>query len=80
VECQDQAEVDRYWDQLTGNGGEPSVCGWLKDPFGVSWQIVPEALMRLQDTPDREAASRVFNAMLKMAKIDVAALEAAAAG
>ena len=78
VECQDQAEVDRYWDQLIANGGEPSQCGWLKDPFGVSWQIIPEALLRLQDETSTEANARVFAAMLTMSKIDIAALEAAA--
>lgn len=77
VDCADQAEVDRYWDKLL-DGGEPSQCGWLKDRFGLSWQIVPRALPRLLADPDRAKAQRVMAAMLKMIKLDVAALEAAA--
>jgi predicted 3-demethylubiquinone-9 3-methyltransferase (glyoxalase superfamily) len=80
VRCADQAEVDRYWDGLIEGGGQESQCGWLKDPWGVSWQIVPEALERLQLGPDREAALRVQRAMLGMRKIIVADLEAAYAG
>jgi predicted 3-demethylubiquinone-9 3-methyltransferase (glyoxalase superfamily) len=80
VRCADQAEVDRYWDGLTADGGAPSQCGWLKDPWGVSWQIVPEALERLSLDPDREAALRVQRAMLGMQKIVVADLEAAFRG
>jgi len=80
VRCADQAEVDRYWDGLIAGGGQESQCGWLKDPWGVSWQIVPEALERLQLGPDREAALRVQRAMLGMRKIIVADLEAAYAG
>lgn len=80
VDCADQAEVDRYWDALLANGGQPSQCGWLKDRFGLSWQIVPRALPRLLGDPDRAKAQRVMAAMLKMVKLDVAALEAAAAG
>jgi predicted 3-demethylubiquinone-9 3-methyltransferase (glyoxalase superfamily) len=80
VDCDDQAEVDRLWDALLSGGGTPSQCGWLKDRFGVSWQIVPAALPRLMSDPDRERAARVTQAMLKMIKLDVAALEAAAAG
>ena len=77
VSVADQAEVDRYWHALTADGGEESQCGWLKDRFGLSWQIIPEALMRLQADPDREAAGRVTQAMLGMRKIIVADLEAA---
>jgi predicted 3-demethylubiquinone-9 3-methyltransferase (glyoxalase superfamily) len=80
VRCGGQDEVDRYWDGLIADGGEPSQCGWLTDPWGVSWQIVPEALERLSLDPDREAALRVQRAMLGMQKIVVADLEAAYAG
>jgi predicted 3-demethylubiquinone-9 3-methyltransferase (glyoxalase superfamily) len=78
VECEDQDEVDRYWDTLT-EGGEPGPCGWLKDRFGVSWQIVPRRLTELLADEDREKAQRVMGAMLQMGKIDVAELERAAA-
>lgn len=80
VDCDDQAEVDRYWDALTADGGEPGNCGWLKDRYGLSWQIVPTALPKLLADPDREAAARVMTAMLAMNKIEIAALEAAKAG
>jgi predicted 3-demethylubiquinone-9 3-methyltransferase (glyoxalase superfamily) len=80
VSVDTQEEVDRYWDALTADGGEESMCGWLKDKYGLSWQIVPEALMRLQSDPDREAAGRVTQAMMQMRKIVVADLEAAFAG
>ena len=80
VECADQAEVDRYWDALTADGGQPGPCGWLKDKFGLSWQIIPKALTRLMADPDPAKARRVTAAMLKMSKIDVAALEAAHRG
>ena len=79
IECEDQAEVDYYWQKLT-DGGEESQCGWLKDRFGVSWQVIPRALARLLGDPDRERAARATQAMLKMKKIDVAAIEAAAGG
>ncbi len=78
--CEDQAETDRLWDALIADGGSPSQFSWLKDKFGVSWQIVPKALLRLQDDADAEKASRVMQAMMRMVKIDVAALERAAAG
>ena len=77
VECEDQDEVDRYWDTLT-DGGEPGPCGWLKDKFGVSWQIVPKRLSALLADEDRERAQRVMGAMLRMGKIEIAALEEAA--
>jgi predicted 3-demethylubiquinone-9 3-methyltransferase (glyoxalase superfamily) len=77
VECADQDEVDRYWDALS-EGGEEGPCGWLKDRFGLSWQIVPKALPELLGDPDREKAQRVMAAILKMRKIEIAGLEAAA--
>ena len=80
VRCADQVEVGRYWDGLIADGGEPSQCGWLKDPWGVSWQIVPEALERLSLDPDRAGALRVQRAMLGMQKIIVADLEKAFRG
>jgi predicted 3-demethylubiquinone-9 3-methyltransferase (glyoxalase superfamily) len=80
VSCTSQEEVDHFWNALTANGGQPSVCGWLKDPFGVSWQIVSTALMELMSDPDPEKSQRVTQAMLQMTKIDVAGLENAHAG
>ena len=79
VTCEDQAEVDRYWDALVADG-TPVACGWLTDKFGVSWQIVPKRLMELQADPDPARVKRTVDAMLKMVKLDVAALERAAAG
>jgi predicted 3-demethylubiquinone-9 3-methyltransferase (glyoxalase superfamily) len=78
VECEDQEEVDSYWDKLTADGGEPGPCGWLKDKYGVSWQIVPKRLMELLADPDREKAQRVMAAMLEMGKIEIDELERAA--
>ncbi|HEY2916160.1 MAG TPA: VOC family protein [Candidatus Limnocylindrales bacterium] len=80
VDCVDQAEVDRYWDTLTADGGEPGPCGWLKDRFGLSWQIVPRQLGELLRSEDRAGAGRAMAAMLKMHKIDVAELQRAFAG
>ena len=80
VDCEDQAEVDRLWDTLISNGGEESVCGWLKDRFGLSWQIIPRRLPELLSDPDPARAQRAMEAMLKMLKIDVAELERAADG
>lgn len=80
ISCKDQTEVDYYWDKLTADGGEPSMCGWLKDKFGLSWQVVPTALPRLLTDPDEGVRERVMGAMMKMKKIEVAELEAAAAG
>lgn len=79
VDCKDQAEVDYYWDRL-GEGGQASQCGWLKDRFGFSWQIVPEALMAYVGGPDRAGAQRAMQAMLQMTKLDVAVLKAAYEG
>jgi predicted 3-demethylubiquinone-9 3-methyltransferase (glyoxalase superfamily) len=78
VECGDQDEVDRYWKALTADGGEEGPCGWLKDRFGVSWQIVPRRLRELLADPDTARARRAMAAMLKMRKLDVAELERAA--
>jgi predicted 3-demethylubiquinone-9 3-methyltransferase (glyoxalase superfamily) len=80
VSTEDQAETDYYWHALLEGGGEPSQCGWLADRFGLSWQIVPKQLPELLSNPDRAKAQRVLTAMLQMQKIDVAALEKAAAG
>ena len=79
VSCETQDEVDRYWYALS-DGGEEGPCGWLKDRFGLSWQIVPTALPRLLSDPDRERANRAMQAMLQMRKLDIAELERAAAG
>lgn len=79
VHCEDQAEVDYYWDKL-GERGEHGQCGWLKDRFGVSWQIVPRAFIELSSDPDPVRSKRVVDAMLRMTKLDVAALEAAHRG
>jgi predicted 3-demethylubiquinone-9 3-methyltransferase (glyoxalase superfamily) len=78
IECADQAEVDRYWETLS-EGGEQGPCGWLKDRFGLSWQVVPTRLYELLRDPDTGRAQRVMKAMLGMGKIEIAALEAAAA-
>jgi predicted 3-demethylubiquinone-9 3-methyltransferase (glyoxalase superfamily) len=78
IECADQAEVDRLWESLTANGGEPGPCGWLKDRFGLSWQIVPRRLGELVNDPDPDRARRAMEAMLRMGKLDVAELERAA--
>jgi predicted 3-demethylubiquinone-9 3-methyltransferase (glyoxalase superfamily) len=80
VDCDDQTEVDRYWNALLAGGGTPEQCGWLKDKYGLSWQVVPSALGELMADPDRAKAKRVGAAMLNMVKIDIAGLEAAAAG
>jgi predicted 3-demethylubiquinone-9 3-methyltransferase (glyoxalase superfamily) len=77
VRCQDQAEVDRYWKALTADGGEPVACGWLRDNYGLRWQIVPDALIKLMQDPDRAKAKRVMKAMMDMVKIDVARLQEA---
>jgi predicted 3-demethylubiquinone-9 3-methyltransferase (glyoxalase superfamily) len=80
VSCADQAEVDRLWAAFTSDGGKPVQCGWLKDKFGVSWQIVPAALPRMLKDKDPAKARRVTEAMMKMVKLDLAALERAYAG
>jgi predicted 3-demethylubiquinone-9 3-methyltransferase (glyoxalase superfamily) len=80
VSCEDQAEIDELWAGLTENGGEPGQCGWLKDKFGVSWQIIPTALGELMSDPDPEKAGRVVQAMLGMTKIEVQGLRDAHEG
>ena len=77
VACEDQAEVDRLWDILTSNGGEESQCAWLKDRFGLSWQIVPKILPKLLGDPDPERANAVMQAMLQMRKIEIPVLQEA---
>ena len=80
VNCESQEEVDRLWASLTSDGGEPGQCGWLKDRYGLSWQIIPSRLGELLGDPDPERAGRVMQAMLGMTKIEIAGLEAAHAG
>lgn len=77
VDCKSQAEVDELWERLTADGGEESMCGWLKDKYGLSWQIIPTALGEMLADPDPEKAGRVMQAMLQMRKIDIAALKQA---
>jgi predicted 3-demethylubiquinone-9 3-methyltransferase (glyoxalase superfamily) len=80
VDCEDQAEVDRYWEALVEGGGEPGQCGWLKDRFGVSWQVVPREMGKLLGGPDPAGAARAMRAMLGMQRLDVARLRAAYEG
>jgi predicted 3-demethylubiquinone-9 3-methyltransferase (glyoxalase superfamily) len=80
IDCENQAEVDRYWDALIAGGGKPSQCGWLKDRFGLSWQVVPRQLNEMLQSSDREAAARAMEALLKMSKLDVEQLQIAYEG
>lgn len=80
VETEDQEETDRLWEALTANGGTPAPCGWLKDRWGMSWQITPRRLLELMASPDPDVARRTMQAMMTMGKIDIAAIEAAARG
>ena len=80
VHCDSQEEVDYFWSKLTANGGEESMCGWLKDKYGLSWQVVPRALIEMISDPDKAKSQRAFNAMLQMKKIDIAELKKAFAG
>jgi predicted 3-demethylubiquinone-9 3-methyltransferase (glyoxalase superfamily) len=80
VLTEDQAETDRYWNAIMQSGGAESMCGWCRDPWGFSWQITPRRLLELNNHPDKAVAKRVFEAMMTMRKIDIAALEAAASG
>jgi len=78
INCENQEEVDRYWEKLTADGGEESQCGWLKDKYGLSWQVTPRILIQLVQDPDKEKAGRVFQAMMKMKKIEIPKLLEAA--
>jgi len=80
ISCADQAEVDYYWDKLTADGGSEGQCGWLKDKFGVSWQVVPQALGSIMSGDDPEGVGRAMQAFMSMRKFDIAALEAAYRG
>lgn len=80
VITEDQAETDRYWNAIVGNGGQESECGWCKDRWGISWQIIPRVLMEGYSSPDHAVARRVFEAMMTMRRIDVARIEAAIRG
>ena len=78
IDCSDQAEIDHYWTRLTADGGAEIECGWLKDKYGVRWQVAPGRLLQLMNSADTAQAARVMQAMMKMKKIDLAAIEAAA--
>jgi predicted 3-demethylubiquinone-9 3-methyltransferase (glyoxalase superfamily) len=80
VTCADHDEIDRYWDGLLAGGGTTEACGWLRDRYGLSWQIVPAVMAEMMADPDRERAKRASDAMLKMVKFDIATLEEAYAG
>jgi 2-polyprenyl-6-hydroxyphenyl methylase/3-demethylubiquinone-9 3-methyltransferase len=80
IATSDQAETDRYWDAIIGNGGQAHACGWCRDKWGLSWQITPVALTEAITDPDPAAAKRAFEAMMQMVKIDIAAIEAARRG
>jgi predicted 3-demethylubiquinone-9 3-methyltransferase (glyoxalase superfamily) len=80
IDCADQAEVDRFWSRFLTDGGEESMCGWLKDKYGLSWQVVPRGMEELFADPDPGRAQRAVQAMMQMRKLDVAALRAAADG
>ena len=80
VNCKDQKEIDYYWDKLLEGGGKPSQCGWLKDKFGLSWQVNPAEWSKMYTTKDKAKAQRMFTAMMGMVKMDIAALKRAAKG
>ena len=80
IQTEDQAETDRYWNAIVGNGGAESACGWCKDKWGLSWQISPRVLIEATTDPNPAAAKRAFEAMMKMTKIDIATIEAARRG
>ena len=75
--CKDQQEIDYYWEKLTSNGGQEGPCGWLKDKYGLSWQVFPESIMKMLSDPDRKKAARVMDAFMKMKKFNIAELERA---
>jgi len=77
IPCKDQNEIDYYWSKLTANGGEESMCGWLKDKFGLSWQVIPQNISELMSDADPQKAGRVVQALLQMNKLDIAKLTAA---
>jgi predicted 3-demethylubiquinone-9 3-methyltransferase (glyoxalase superfamily) len=80
ITCEDQEEIDYYWEALTADGGSEGPCGWLKDKFGLSWQVTPKGMDDVFSDPDKERASRAMQAMMKMKKLDIAELQAAADG
>jgi predicted 3-demethylubiquinone-9 3-methyltransferase (glyoxalase superfamily) len=80
IMCETQDEIDYYWSRLTGGGGQEGPCGWLKDQFGLSWQVVPSAIPKMMSDPDRAKSARVMNAFMKMKRLDLASLERAYAG
>ncbi|MEJ2378817.1 MAG: VOC family protein [Pseudolabrys sp.] len=80
IMCEIQDEINHYWNSLTGNGGQEGPCGWLKDRFGLSWQVVPSAIPRMMSDPDAAKTARVMNAFMTMKKLDIAMLERAYAG
>ena len=80
IMCETQDEIDYYWSRLTGGGGQEGPCGWLKDQFGLSWQVVPTAIPRMMSDPDTSKTARVMNAFMAMKKLDLAAIERAYAG
>jgi predicted 3-demethylubiquinone-9 3-methyltransferase (glyoxalase superfamily) len=80
IETEDQAETDRLWDAIASNGGQPGPCGWIKDRWGASWQITPKRVLELMTDEDSDRARRAMQAMMQMRKIDIAALQRAAAG
>jgi predicted 3-demethylubiquinone-9 3-methyltransferase (glyoxalase superfamily) len=80
IRCEDQDEVDYFWEELTADGGEESMCGWLKDKFGLSWQVVPKGMEEIFSDEDSSKAERAMKAMLEMRKIDLAAIQRAAEG
>lgn len=80
INCENQEEVDHYWDNLTKGGGKEIACGWLKDKFGLHWQVTPTILPQLLGDPDKARAGRAMQAMMKMVKLDIAAIKAAADG
>jgi predicted 3-demethylubiquinone-9 3-methyltransferase (glyoxalase superfamily) len=80
VHCKDQKEVDATWDALLADGGEPSMCGWLKDKFGVSWQVIPDGLLEAMTNPDKAKAGRAMQVMMTQRKLDIDAIRQAMAG